>query len=155
MRATIIVADNSIGINGEFKTVTLPDMGSISAVQWYEDNGHVEYSDYTNSDISSITDFMPILNLWGALPITPVLYLPITRADLPELSAWQVRKVLSANGLRDVAEAAVAASDISVQDAWKYATSYMRDNPILNAMAVQMNISQNQLDQMFIQGANL
>jgi hypothetical protein len=155
MKATIVVADNVIGINGEFKSVILPDMGQVRALQWVDTTGHVEYADGSNVTISDITPYLTILALWGTIPLVPTLVVPVTRDELPALTAWQVRKVLNATGLRDLVEAAVAGSSRDVRDAWQYAVNYRRDDVILNGMAAIVGITQSQLDQMFVEGAKL
>jgi hypothetical protein len=81
-------------------------------------------------------------------------------ADIPvkvyqPLSAWQIRKVLTASGLRAQVEAAVLAADQDTQDAWHYASNFQRDDPILNAMAVSLGITPKDLDNMFDLGITL
>jgi len=157
MRVTIVVADNAIGINGEFKTVVLPDMGGVTAVQWNGVSGHVEFTDGSNIDITSLADYLSILALWGTLPVEPTanLSVNITRAELPSLSAWQVRKVLNATGLRPSVEAQIELADQNTKDAWRYANEFKRDDALLNDMASLIGISQDELDQLFITGAKL
>ena len=44
MRVTIVNADRTVGINGEFRTLDMaPLEPSIHAIQWYETYGEVEY----------------------------------------------------------------------------------------------------------------
>lgn len=77
------------------------------------------------------------------------------RALLSALNAWQIRKVLTQYGLRKQVEDAVLNADQNTQDAWHYATSFKRDDAILNGMAVQLSISDEQLDSMFELGITL
>lgn len=77
------------------------------------------------------------------------------RALLQPLSAWQVRKVLTNLGLRDSVEAAVANADAETKDAWQYASSFQRDDAMLNDMAVSLGLTDVQLDSMFELGVTL
>jgi hypothetical protein len=103
--------------------------------------------DYDNRDY---TDFL----LWESSGGVP------QPADIPvkiyqPLSAWQVRKVLTASGLRAQVEATVLAADQDTQDAWHYASNFQRDDPILNAMTVSLGITPKDLDNMFDLGITL
>jgi hypothetical protein len=110
------------------------------------DNASIPF-DYDNRDYA---DFL----LWkssGGIP---------QPADVPvkiyqPLSAWQVRKVLTASGLHAQVEAAVLAADQDTQDAWHYASNFQRDDPILNAMAVSLGITPKDLDNIFDLGITL
>lgn len=74
---------------------------------------------------------------------------------LPPLTPRQVRLVLNANNLRSAVEAAVAASDQNTKDMWEFSSIFLRSDPVLVAMAEQIGITSEQLDQMFIAGSNL
>tara|TARA_R110000822_G_C15272782_1_gene489391 strand:+ start:801 stop:1307 length:507 start_codon:yes stop_codon:yes gene_type:complete len=73
MKLTIVVDDNAVGVNGEFREVVLPNMGNIHAIQWDGTKGHVEYKDQPNESIQSITEFQSIIDLWTALTPPPEL----------------------------------------------------------------------------------
>jgi hypothetical protein len=55
----------------------------------------------------------------------------LTLEDLPppSVTPWQIRKALSATGLRQAVEDFVMSQDVDVQDAWHYASSFEIDNP--------------------------
>jgi hypothetical protein len=72
-----------------------------------------------------------------------------------ELTPRQVRLVLNSTGMRAAVEAAVLATDQNTKDMWAYSSSFKRNDPVLNAMAASIGITQSQLDQMFISGAKL
>lgn len=96
------------------------------------------------------------IELPDALPTPqPILTVEQKRALLQPLSAWQVRKVLTQLGLRDSVEAAVANADQATKDAWHYASSFQRDDAMLNGMAVSLGLTDVQLDGMFELGVTL
>jgi hypothetical protein len=52
-------------------------------------------------------------------------------------------------GLRDQVESAVAASSTDIKDWWEFSTSVERDNEHVIAMAVQLGVTERQLDDLF------
>lgn len=70
------------------------------------------------------------------------------------LSPRQARLILLQYGLLDEVEALLA-TDKAMQIWWEYSLDYKRDNPILIDMATQLELTDKQLDDMFIQGSNL
>lgn len=80
------------------------------------------------------------------------------RPAVPEhISAPQARAVLRARGLYDAVAALMAApeTDPVVKDFWEYEYQLDRASPALNAMAVALGLSQSDLDDMFIAGAQV
>ena len=78
------------------------------------------------------------------------------REVMPPLSPWQLRKSLKSAGLRGQVEAAINSSqNEDLKDWWKYETDFYRIAPLLLLMAQQLNITDEQLDQIFITGAAL
>ena len=65
------------------------------------------------------------------------------------VSPWQIRKALNATGLRESVESAVAASDTTTKDAWQYATSFVRTDPLLDGMAKVMGKTDAEIDALF------
>lgn len=66
------------------------------------------------------------------------------------ITARQARLAINtAPGLRDQVEAAVAAADRDIQDYWEYSTEIHRDNPILVALAAQLGLTEQQVDDLF------
>lgn len=96
----------------------------------------------------TIADFINISS-----PELPTYIAEIT--PIKSLTAWQVRKVLTQLGLRDSVETAVANADQATKDAWTYASSFQRDDAILNAMALTLNLTPTQLNDMFNLGVTL
>jgi nucleotide-binding universal stress UspA family protein len=73
------------------------------------------------------------------------------------ITPLQIRLVLSAQGLRDDAEAIVAATETpqSIKDSWEYATIVERNNADLLAMAAILGLTDDQIDDLFIQAVSL
>jgi len=76
-------------------------------------------------------------------------------ASIPAVSPWQIRKALNALGLRDAVEKAVAASDITTQDAWNHATEFRRDDVLVEGVGKALNKSDEELDNLFILAGTL
>jgi len=72
-----------------------------------------------------------------------------TRAKMPTLSKWDVRKILTKVGLRAAVEAFIATSTPEDKDAWECATDYERLDPVLAKAALALGISDDQIDQMW------
>ncbi len=89
--------------------------------------------------------------LWE--PYTPPAPGP---APVPEaVSPRQIRKALTAAGLRATVETAVAASPQDVRDEWEYALEVRRDYPLMTAMAAQLGLTDAELDNLFRTAAEL
>ena len=70
MRLTIVRDDNMVGINGRFYNINLSDMSdTIRAVQWIDDRGFIERSDYSNDEIDNIKQFQNIVDEWNVLEL--------------------------------------------------------------------------------------
>ena len=77
--------------------------------------------------------------------ITPAYVAPVPVEVLPR----QFRRALRQTGLRDAVEAAVAAADEETRDTWEYAVTIERDHPMLIAMATALDVTSEQLDELF------
>ena len=83
-------------------------------------------------------------------PESPVLSVPAT------ISAFQARAVLRRAGLLEQVEAAVAAHpDPEARDAWEYAIEVRRASPLVAALAVGLGLTDEQVDELFRQGAEI
>lgn len=67
----------------------------------------------------------------------------------------QVRILLLQQGLLASVEAMIASQDEATRITWEYALEFRRDDPLLNALAVSLNLSDAQIDQFFIEAAAL
>lgn len=70
MRLTLIRTDGFISIDGVGYNVDLSTIDqTIHALQWYEDQGEIEYADsrgriVENVEITSLDDFQYVISLW-------------------------------------------------------------------------------------------
>ena len=71
------------------------------------------------------------------------------------ITPYQARVVLTAAGLRDIVEAAVAAADATTKDAWEYATVIERDSPFIVGMGTLLNLTVEQIDTLFLMAASI
>lgn len=71
------------------------------------------------------------------------------------LTIRQAKLVLLAAGLLDDVDAAVAGADRATQIEWEFSTEVRRDWPTLVAMATALGMSDSQLDDLFVAGAQL
>lgn len=67
----------------------------------------------------------------------------------------QVRLVLLAQGLLESVEALIATQDEATQITWKYASEFRRNDPLLNQLAVNLNLTSEQIDEFFVAAATL
>ena len=67
----------------------------------------------------------------------------------------QIRLALNAAGLRDAVENAVAASDQAIKDWWEYALDIERKHPLIESMAQQLGITDQQIDTLFVAAVGL
>lgn len=67
----------------------------------------------------------------------------------------QVRLLLLSQGLLDQVEAMIAASDKATQITWEFATTFLRTDPLLQALGAQLNLTSEQIDQFFIEASQL
>lgn len=72
-------------------------------------------------------------------------------ANVPEVvTPFQARTALRLAGHFDNVMTIINAADDMTKDAWEYATEFRRTSPLLNGLAQQLGISQQQLDELFI-----
>lgn len=67
----------------------------------------------------------------------------------------QCRLILSVQGLLADVEAMIATQDEATRITWEYALEFRRDDPLLNALAISLNLTDEQIDQFFIAAAQL
>lgn len=66
------------------------------------------------------------------------------------VSPRQIRQALTRAGLRASVEAAVAAGDQDTKDWYEFATFFERSNPVVAALGAALNVSDAQLDDLWI-----
>lgn len=82
-------------------------------------------------------------------------YTPPASALGTTVTARQIRLALTQVGLRAQVEAAVAAGDQALKDWYEYANEFERNHSIVIAMGETLNVSDNELDQLFALAATL
>jgi hypothetical protein len=80
---------------------------------------------------------------------------PEPNAVPASVTPLQARRALRQAGLLAAVEAAVAQADDDTQDAWQYALSIERSNPIIAALAAQLDMTDEQIDDLFRLAATL
>ncbi len=65
------------------------------------------------------------------------------------VSPRQIRQALTASNLRSQVESAVANGDQDLKDWWEFSTSYESNHPEVQGMATSLNISNEQVIQLF------
>ncbi len=91
----------------------------------------------------------PKAALWEPYEAPPPGPAPVPEAVTPR----QIRRALNAAGLRATVEVAVAQAPQDVRDDWEFALEIRRDHPELNAMALALGLTSEQLDALFIAAA--
>lgn len=76
---------------------------------------------------------------------------PVPKSITPR----QCRLILSQQRLLDSVEEMIAQQDRATQITWEYALEFRRDDPLLNQLAVNLNLKKEQIDQFFIEAAKL
>ena len=103
-----------------------------------------QFIDPLDSVIGSVWDGVGFLH---PAPLAPVV---------PEsVSPRQIRQALTAANLRTAVEAAVAAGTQDLKDWWEFATQFERAHPMVAGMALQLGVTSEQLDQLWIAGGAL
>lgn len=73
----------------------------------------------------------------------------------PTLTPWQVRKILRRENLLDTVLALVATLDADGKDGWEYATYFEYTNPLVQYVMTSAGKTQEQIKQLFFEGALL
>lgn len=67
----------------------------------------------------------------------------------------QVRLLLLSQNLLDDVEAMIAQQDRATQITWEFAIEFRRDDPLLNALAANLGLTEQQIDEFFIAASAL
>lgn len=91
--------------------------------------------------------------------VTPCIEPIPVPEPLPEpkpqvVSPWQMRRALNKLGLRASVEAILAAADLDTKDGWAVAQEYRRNDPMILGMAKALDLTEEQLDNLFITAAS-
>jgi hypothetical protein len=84
------------------------------------------------------------------VPYTPRVFIP------PQVPMWAVRTVLQNDGLFDQTQALIAAStDNALKNVWEYGNFADRNSNAIASLAAALDLTDAQVDQMFIDANNL
>lgn len=101
-----------------------------------------------------INNVPPIGSAYDAVTgqFTPLLpSIPVPEVVTPR----QVRLLLLQQGLLDEVETMISQQDRATQITWEFAIEFRRDDPLLNNLAQQLNLTEEQVDQFFIAASQL
>lgn len=90
----------------------------------------------------------------GWMPYTPPAPEPQPAPPII-VSPRQIRQALTAQNLRAQVETAIAAGDQDLKDWWEYATAFEENHPMVVAMATGLNVSEEDLHNLFLLAASL
>lgn len=88
--------------------------------------------------------------------ITGIFTPPVLPVVVPEtVTPRQVRLLLLQQGLLDQVETLISQQDKATQITWEFAIEFRRNDPLLNNLAQQLNLTEDQVDQFFIAASQL
>lgn len=152
MKLSVVFEDGTIVKDGASKSGFAFDLVDPNwhALQWLGSEGWIEVKQGERIWLS--TDETPLLlaELFDAqVPPPPPPVNPVPESVTPR----QVRLLLLGQGLLDQVEQIIAASDRATQITWEFASEFQRDNPLLLALAQNLNLTEAQVDEFFIAAA--
>ena len=79
------------------------------------------------------------------------------KATVPaQVPMWAVRTVLQNDGLFDQAQALInETNDVALKNVWEYGNFADRNSRAINVLAIELDLTDAQVDQMFIDANNL
>lgn len=160
MKITIVAEDKVVGIDKTFRQIDLTSLpAGVRAVQFDKASGkgHVEYLENAqgftppNKSLTQAEfdkDFGFAETAWqnGSAPIPE----PNPDPAVTSVTPWQFRKALNQTGLRQQVEEAVATStDQNLKDGWEFATTFVRNDPLVVTMGQALGKTEAELDSLF------
>lgn len=104
-------------------------------------------SDAENSDRQQYQEWLSFGNTPRPALVAPEVF--------TSLSPWQVRQALNLSGHRAAVEGMIAASPIEINDAWKFASEFQRNNDMLVQMTAALGMTSAEVDDLFRLGSTL
>ena len=162
MRVTIIPPDGVCGMDGVFYRVSmdgLPD--NIRAVQWNGSQGHTEWTDRDNINISTISPYQQIIDRWQAVQseVEARAADPYSGMDAEEVvvlkraamscGPLQIRKALRVAGLHQLVVGFIETADEEIQEAWEYAGEFKRLDPLVLGVQQALGKTDEEVDAIF------
>lgn len=167
MRITIVPVDKIVIIDGQPRINIDFDIDpKIHALQWYETWGEVEYKqtpgqDYVhNKIVNSLDGFESALSAWENwidpdAPTVPTIPTAPADRNIAVVSMRQARLVLLKHNMLDSVELYIKSTDKSIQIEWEYATIVEKNNPLVTSIAALLQLSQEDVDLLFIEANSL
>ena len=157
MRITIIKDDGVVGIDGVFRNIDLSSLApEIRAVQWSDDNGHVEfYGDLANVSITDLSPYQQYIDDWRNVPEQFPQLPELDPRELMVVSRFQALAAMFNFGILPQVEAYFSngsTSDIE-KLAWKNAVEFYRLSPLVVNSGVALGLNDTQLDDLFAAAA--
>jgi hypothetical protein len=100
--------------------------------------------DNTDLPYTVIGTYEFVDDAFAPAPPEPPVVVPVS------VSPRQIRQALTAAGLRADVEAAILEGDQDLKDWWEFATAFERNHPLVTSMAASLDVSDEQLDALFI-----
>lgn len=133
-------------INNQFKEIRQyaekPDDIQHKNITW-----HNVVREYGLEEFTGIENDVWIIRTIDPATLPPVVPTMVTPR--------QVRLLLLQQDLLDEVETLIASQPREIQIAWEYALEFQRNDPLLNTLAQNLNLTEQELDNFFIAAANL
>jgi hypothetical protein len=140
------MAEYALLINGEFKEIRQyterPQDIEHKDVRWYP-----VVREYGPEEKAHIQD-----DYWLIVSIDPATIPPPVPLSI---TPRQARLILLQQGLLPYVEKTILEQDEATRITWEYASEFRRDDPLLTGIAKNLNLTDEQIDQFFIEAAKL
>lgn len=80
---------------------------------------------------------------------------PLPQSVPTSITPRQCRLILSQQGMLAAVEGIIAGMDEATRITWEYALEFRRDDPLLNQLGVNLGLTDEQIDQFFIEASKL
>lgn len=118
-------------------------------------NAVVRLTDYAIIGPEKPQDWQEYID-WRAEGNTPLPPDPIPKFVPSQVPMWSVRVVLKRSNLFDQAQAAIDAStDDAIKVAWEYGNFASRDSAAIAALATELGLTSDNVDDLFIEANSL
>jgi len=130
-----------------------------------------KYVDNTNTVVAKIDDdgisrvsfladaegpYQDVYHAWLEAGNVTEPYVPPPPPVPFQVPMWAVRTVLQNDGLFDQAQALInETSDVALKNVWEYGNFADRNSRAINVLAIELGLTDAQVDQMFIDANNL
>lgn len=152
-KIALIKDDNLLGIDGVFRTVDLSALVP-SAVHFDTATGvgEEEYNGKQNLKITDIAKYQAYLTAWTNAVTVPQ---PQVIPSFTVVSMRQARLALLQSGYLNTVNAAISQGSQQNQITWEYATEVNKADPLVAEMSLALNLTEQDLDNLFTLAASL